>query len=209
MRYLEKEDSLILEELFVIELFQLCVEKLFEKFGKNRFNLDEPFSVEIANDSDHHRTRIGTMNYQDLVVISIENRNWIISQGLKSGAYPGEEFTGDIIAVELFSETENNDEIAQYFCKHAGCYFRNSLVIGASFGDLGSNESGYFGTKVQDFCYSIDRDIIANESKINPNYISLNLIPIFDRKTTYKPKAVEVLAESILLTLKTINPKIH
>lgn len=194
-------------ELSAVDLLQAAAEKLFEMYGEDVIQLSNIVSTEIANDSDHHRTRIGTMSYSSIAVISIGDRQWVVSVGRKTGQYPGDECLGDIVALEI--DTDFCEKIiAKYFSENVGEYFANSLFVAMDSGYLAGNELGFFGLKAVDRLNQSGNDIFTSMAIENTEVRTMSGAKFFSKPAKYNPTAIEAAAESIVYVLSTSVHKI-
>lgn len=184
------------------------LKRLQRQYGHSTFKkhieIEEPVLVEIANDSDCHRKRIGTMRYKGFSTIVINNKLWLLSVGIKSGSYPGSDIRSDIVAIPC-DDTMSENEIKTLFRTKIkmGEYFKNSIFISTSSGYLGTSGNSVFRNEIVEhaYCHLLDDDLLSNRAERDTEYMNLDISPIFTRCATYKPKVIEVFSEAIVSIL--------
>jgi hypothetical protein len=187
----------------VLESILFHLEREYGIFGgSTRIKLPNPVSVEVANDSDGHRSRVGTMSYNEVSLLKFDQRLWAISIGVKSGAYPGENtYASDIVAIPLAFDNYNSDDgLIKEFSDQIGEYFRNSLLIGTVSGYIATADNSIFTHSVPRLISNID-DLFEGKAQQNTKCVNLDGTPIYDSFTTYKPSAIKTFADSIAVVL--------
>ncbi len=193
----------------------ISIEKLiiqsYYLLGKRDENTEisfEELHSEIADDSDHHRTRVGYMSCDRAKVFQWNGKIWAVSKRIKTGQYPGSEYIMDIVAVNLESRKNLEKDIQEALGKTYR--FRNSLVIGRKDGVLlTSGKRGRFGPIMFNIIGQNIVNFIAEETKYDnetldadslcSNEPRLNCI----KSRTYKPEFSKFLAETYKKVLKS------
>ena len=173
-----------------------------------RIKLTNSISVEIANDSDWHRSRIGTMSYKEISLLIFNQQLWAMSIGTKSGAYPGENtYSSDIVAIPL-DRYDSDDELTKTFSDQItiGKYFKNSLLIGTVPGYIATTDNSFFAHSVPSIISNMDNLFENKRAQENTECINLDGTPIYTSFATYKPAAIKAFADSIAFVLSNYKP---
>lgn len=194
-------------ELSSMEVLEGVLARLVELYGATGAPIDlEPGGsvwTEIANDSDYHRTRIGTMSYDRFQVLLIDDRCWMVSVGRKSGSYPGDtKYRGDLIAIpiEALDEASVLEKVFRERVRE-GEYFYNSLLIATTSGYLAATRDSSYGCSVLE-SEKVDGTLVAHGAERNEEVLNLDLSPIYQRDAMYKPEAVEAYAQAVTEVLQ-------
>lgn len=185
------------------------LEREYSIFKKDsRIKLTNSVSVEIANDSDWHRSRIGTMSYKEISLLIFDRQLWAVSIGSKSGAYPGENtYASDLVAIPL-DRYDSDDGLIRAFSDQItiGKYFKNSLLIGTVPGYIATTDNSFFAHSVPSIISNMD-DLFENRrAQENTECINLDGTPIYTSFATYKPAAIKAFADSIAFVLSNYKP---
>ncbi len=186
--------------LSVWDLLSETYSKLCENNSEKEIFFGKKVLSEIADDSDWHRHRTGYMGYEKVNIIKIKGNKWVLGLGKKCGAYPGNQYVGDIIALDIKNEKEINkksiEEIAKQIDK--GEYFRNSLIVGTRDGGLEAFKKSKLSMKLLEIVESKGEDYIAREAKVDVTKIMVDtLSPVVRQGMEYKPEFVDFLRNSI------------
>lgn len=206
------------EGLRIGELLDITYSKLVERHNPQELTFQDATRSEIANDSDYHRTRIGYMCYESVGLFELDSEMWAIARGKKCGSYPGGQYVGDIIALDLVDGVKigdfffiKSDEIPEELTKEIrrGHYFLNTLFFGTDDGNIGSNETHYFdlptrfGKRMSDLVGSRINEFVMQTPEYDKSMI---LASTFQHPTTqvmlYKPETPDFLADSIEQVLR-------
>lgn len=189
--------------LLVRELFENTYKRLGDRNSNREIILPEKVTSEIADDSDHHRTRTGYMGYETVRFFNFNNKSWLIGNGKACGDYPARPYNSDILALEL-DFNKNSKIIHNNFQKNIGSYFRNSLIHGMSDGMLASSEHGRFTNAMMTLLKPRIEEFVAEWPKYNVEILdpSTGFRPVNTSAMKYKLGLVDFLAESIETVLK-------
>ena len=157
---------------------------------------------EIADDSDHHRTRKGYLRYDTAFVLPVGQRFWALALGTSCGDYPCERFAGDIAAVPLI--TPMNEVTANIVGRQLqeGVYFQNSMIIGMSAGTIGCvvHTRNRFGDAVIRLLPI--NEMKATDAVVDEEVLSLsNLDPVVKSPVSYRREAPKMMADAIVSIL--------
>ena len=195
------------EGLQVHELLERTCQALSGRHQGGELKL-EPHgaSSEVANDSDHHRSRIGDMFYNDVFIVVIGDRTWVIGCGRPRG-YPADPYAGDILAIDVSGSNRGDEGFIKELRRRIEreTYFRNTLIIGVYSGNLAASDRSRFGRKVLEGIGTRLQYCIAQKAQQNHEFLYLNLAPVMDKTTRYKLEAVDLLVEVITKVLEEMS----
>lgn len=184
------------EKLFVRELLER-VYKNFEKDGQ-KINLPEEVLIEIANDSDYHRERVGYFSYKSAVLIDIKNHERLMAFGKKWGDYPADRYDCGIIAVSFSGRNKSEEriigEIKELF--ESISYFRYSLIVAMADGQLTVSRKGFFSQRVLSALKPKINSFISQKLEIDHRYIEMDGRPVVKSPIMYKPEFGDFLYKS-------------
>ncbi len=178
--------------------------------------------ITIADDSDHHRSRTGYMSYDSARIITLNDQNWLLALGEKTGDYPGSQYKGDIFALpakglEDLSEEDLpdiikggisgrlNNPLLNLFGRMP---FFNSLIIAMSKGYVNFPKDGLGGKLAELTLDKFQSEYIAKELVEDSNYILASTLEHPTKQgTKYKPEAVDLLVDGIETVLSEIEHK--
>lgn len=201
MVFILEESTVNMTELSATDVLMGIMAKIYDLHGVKKIQLQEPVCVEIANDSDGHRSRVGTMRYTELSLISINGNTWVLALGEKSGGYPGANlYSSDTVAIESKKDLSDSDTI-ELFSRSIGDYFNNSLLVATVPGYMGANSSGVFGTSVLNRATEINSNLIASEVVHSRTHINLDGTKICEKPATLCYEAINVYTDVIVSIL--------
>lgn len=152
--------------------------------------LDQKIFVEMADDSDYHRSRTGSMIYDQFVRFeNAKGRKFIGGFGNKCNSYPGEMFSSDFL---LISSSENfaGKEVGMI---EASKYFCNSLFVTFKSGAFASGPNVSLSAEL--FSEKILSQYIARKMKIDQDHVSMSGGPIVTESLLFNNDFVEYLAQ--------------
>lgn len=193
----------ITKSLSVRELLDKTYEALEKKFEHKTVIFPEHASAEIANDSDYHRTRIGSMSYEKANVFRFNGREWAIAIGKACGSYPADPYDTDISAIQTKTEGKLEKQIGKELMEgfERSSYFRNSIIYGMSDGSLAVGNQSPFKDKVLEILKPQMEKYMAKQPKYHDKFITMDLRPVVTGRAEYKPEFTKFLAESIATIL--------
>jgi hypothetical protein len=197
---LNQESIVNKTELSATEVLNGVLTNLYNSYGVKKIELVGPKSVEIADDSDHHRKCTGRMSYFELSVLVINNKTWLLSLGTKSGHYPGSyDFRSDIVALEIIAEDPSEDKMVELFRGSIRDYFIDSLLIATVQGYMAVNLVSILGPSILYQVEEIDENLIAGEVIMRDQHEKLNSTA--DKVAIYRPEVVNMYADAIVFVL--------
>lgn len=196
--------------LTVRELLKDTYYKMSEKCSSQRIFLPKRTLVEIADDSDWHRTRTGYMGYESADLFQLGGKTWAITVGEKCGDYPAERYDSDIMALEIITEGKTSKQIQEELIEKIqnSPYFENSLIFGGNDGNLGISQNSRFGMIMLELLKPEIKKFIAQKAKYDTSVISASTLqhPV-KKPILYKTKLVDFLSEAIKIVLKKSGGK--
>lgn len=173
--------------------------------GRLIFLNSEPWA-KIADDSDGHRTREGFMCYKRVAVVRVSGIAFLLVMGEKSGDYPAEKYDCDITAIRLGKKpvrTTKGFLIAAADMLERSEYFKNSLVLTMSWGDIAIGGDSCFKHIIEKKLPMIIDSIKASDAKFDREHLLLSsLMPITTRPAMYHLDSPKILAETLIEVLK-------
>lgn len=191
------------KELSASELLEGVYNKLTE--GARSIELSSETKAEIADDSDHHRTRVGYTAYESVSVLMVDNTMWMLGLGKTCGSYPADPYDRDIVAIQILDSNELSDaDIDVKACNAFGdnIYFKNSLVYSMADGQLGVKEKGFFGEII---IRSLNKEInnfISRPLDVDNSRFYMDMSPVVKATVLYKPEFVDFLSKTFFVILK-------
>ncbi len=187
----------IIERISARQLLEGVYSSLKNKLGGREIHLPSKAMVEIANDSDWHRTRIGYSAYETALLLNVEGKEWAVAFGTNCGSYPAEPYNCDIAAVSVFPIGKSDEEIAKevYKALKKGSYFRNSLIYTLADGQLAVSKNSKFGQKVLELLRPKIKEFIVQDLETDSRYLYLDLRPVVKCAIEYKPEFVSFLCD--------------
>ena len=194
-----------IKELTVGELLKSTYSELSEKHNLQEVVLPSRALVEIANDFDRYRTRIGYMAYETIGLFEFNKDIWAMARGEAYGDYPATSYNSDILALKFkFKGAIKNKEIKKQIqgelskSINGSRYFINSLIYGMADGTLVVNKNGQFGQRMFEILRPEIQRFIAQKPEYDSQYLSLSTFsPICKSSAKYKPEFAGFLANSI------------
>ncbi len=182
------------ESLSVEELFEGVNEYLVDNNCSEKITFSENIIVEVADDSDWHRTRKGYMIYEDTNLCMFGEKKYLIALALSTEGYPANKYSCDLTAVEL-SEDDTSKELEEELKEST--YFKNSLILAVENGGLGAVRNKY-GDRIISFLENKSNDLIAQEPEYNKKYITMTTLgPLCTERTKYKKEAVNEVGREL------------
>jgi hypothetical protein len=191
------------QEMTAREVLTAVLDQLKNQAQIPQILLDPSVRTEMANDSDWHRTRIGYMGYDSVIVISVNGQNWALGLGKACGAYPADPYDCDIIALPV---DPTGKDVAQLRAEisaliEESTHFRNSLVYVLDGGDFATSQNARLGLKLVERIKPIFSDFIVQSPEYKEGILHLDLRPVIQKAYRYKPSLVEFMTQSILHVL--------
>lgn len=185
------------KELSIEEVFEQTFEVLINELTGEVFEFPEPIFVEVADDSDWHRTRKGEMVYHRAVVASIGNNNqWILAVSTETQGYPADCYSAEFVAIPCLTQEISNQVVAQKL--RDSKYFLNTLVVGRSGGEIAFSKIGTYSKAIKELLGKaepyIAQDQEIDETALDP---SNGLRPVVVRGYRYKPELVTSLVAAL------------
>lgn len=145
--------------------------------------------VEIVDDSNWRRTRIGYIYYESATILEVGKKKWAVAFGTMCR----NPYNCDIAAVQL-SDDGKSDEVreAQELLEQNDCFY-NSLIHATIFG-LASNKKGRFGKKIHELLEPQFHEFFEEDLERDPRH------PMGYR-TQYKAEFLVVLRNAFLTVL--------
>ncbi len=178
--------------LQVTDLLKAVYEDLKNKFPHKELTFEKIVRTEIADDTDWHRSRTGYMCYKKALYIKYNGKAFIFSYGTKCGQYSGDEYSCDLMLLEVPLEEEHQlTEIPKLM--RLNDYFKSSLIIGMSDGSLGTNSKGKMAGFSMPFSF---RDFVAQDVETKSGVVFMDLRSVPSQVAKYKSGLVNVLVNS-------------
>lgn len=173
------------------------------KDGGREIKLPSKAMAEIANDSDHHRTRIGYTGYESATLLKVGDKEWVVAFGIKCGSYPADPYNCDIAAVQLSGNGKFDKEIAVeiYDSLKENSYFLSSLIYAMADGQLAISKDGQFGQKVLESLRPKVQKFIARDLEIDSRCATMDLRPLVKSAVQYKPEFVAFIHDTLRAVL--------
>ncbi len=160
--------------------------------------------LRVADDSDYHRTRRGSMIYSRFKKMKFGERERVLAYGDKTSGYPAYEYKGDLMVIGNPQEWGNleTEEGKKKFLDDAarGTFFLKSLFGVYSGGKLFC-EDGHewiknpYSRDVREILRGVG-EFVAEELERDPTFPSLaTLSLVITQGMTYKPEIVPYLVE--------------
>lgn len=183
------------------------IEKTYEVLAQRNKHKEVIFpennqpDCEIADDSDWHRTRTGSMFYKSVELFQFSQKTWAIGIGTASGGYPARPYDSDLLALEFVVGEKSEDELNRELSEAIRCstYFKNSLFFGRADGLLAVSGEGRFSEVMRQRLAPVAESYLARQPEYDTNYIELAWPPRYvnTRQTLYKNTFPEFLAKTI------------
>ena len=166
--------------------------------GDKEIQLLSKALAEIADDSDHHRTRIGYAGYESATLLRIGDKEWAVALGIACGSCPADPYNCDVAAVQISSNGKSDDQVASEVFFNAlrnNFYFGESLVYTMADGRLAVCRDGSFGQKVLELLRPRTGEFIMKDLEIDTEHFYLDLRPVVKSAVRYKPETTTFLAD--------------
>lgn len=150
--------------------------------------------AEIANDSDHHRRRVGHTHYTRAALLVGEKNEWAISPGSTNGC----DYDLAVISVSLNGKSEEEviREI-QATVEKGSCFCYSPIFIN-TIGELEINTKNWIGEKISEFLDSNPHrsieGFLAHDPRIDVSYLDMNLQPEMHTIARYDTGVVRFLS---------------
>ena len=169
------------------------------KNGGKEVTLPSKVTVEIANDSDHHRTRIGYIGYESATLLKIGRRKLVVALGTVCGDYPADRYDCDIVAMRLSGKGKTDEQITAEArdALAKNYYLTHSLIIAMADGRLGLGKNKRTGRKMLRILGPTIQDFIAQELQTDPTVLTGSLRPVVISPVLYKAEFVEFLHKTL------------
>ena len=190
----------------VHKLLRAAYNRLGHKYHSRELHFPQGVCVEIADDSDGHRTRKGYFRYRSAKIIRVGPRWWVIARGERSGQYPADPFDSDIIAIRIPGRLKPDQDTTNMVASaiRQGEYFRNSAVVGLADGRLLQIEDNILGQAVSGILRSELPRLLAVPPRRDGRYLDLStLAPVTVSSARYHRRAVDVLTRALEAVLGT------
>ena len=194
------------QDVSVHRLLRAAYRCLGRKYHSRELFFPEGVCVEIADDSDGHRTRKGYFRYRSAKMIKVGRKWWAIARGERCGHYPADPFDSDIAAVRLPCRLKVGTEAAAYVAEKLlrGEYFANSLVVGLADGRLLEIGGNIFSTAVSGILRDELPALISSPLRRDDRCLDLStLAPVTVSTMRYHRRAIEVLTLAFEAVLGT------
>lgn len=187
-------------ELSVEEVFEQTFETLIKDLPHEIYEFPEPVLVQVADDSDWHRTRTGEMVYRRAVVTSIGDSSWILAVATETWGYPADRYSAEFVAIPCKAETKHDAQVVAQSLRDSK-YFLNTLIVGLSGGEIAFSKISAYSNAIKE---SLGRAelYIAQDQKIDETVLdpSQGLKPVIVRGYRYKLE----LVTSLVVALKKV-----
>jgi hypothetical protein len=214
----DKEMSL---SLSASRVFLGALNKLREVVGESAWeylDFDRGVGAEVADDSDYHRRRKGSMVYTQGRLVEVDGQRWFLVLGTRTHGYPADLYGGDISAVQVPGEisavASARDltlvEFLKSYIRRQSTYFKNSLILFTYDGRMalhrGLDGSNPFSREMLN---RVDvrrlQGFIVQEREIDPEHFFPDGRSVISRAVRYRPDLVDFLAKAIHETLRSVS----
>ena len=154
------------------------------------------------------------MYYENIGLFNLEGRVWAISRGKKGGSYPGDNYVGDIIALDLVLDGKPEEKIKEELSEKmgVGAYFMNTMLLGLRDGNLGiKRKAPYgvptrFGERMVQLVSPRIKEFISQMPEYNPELLLVSTgQPVTTKTMLYKPETSVFLADCVKQVLRETN----
>ena len=162
---------------------------MMEKPGAQEYEIN--VSSEVADDSDWHRTRKGSLHYSKALHVHVGNRGWIIAVSTGPRGYPADQFATDLLVypMEVSEEKITTKKIEEYIRKKVS-YFNHSPIIGLASGDIAVSQHSMFYSDVELLFKGGFNRFVEARAEYNQELMHLDGRPIVQKQTTYQPEFI-------------------
>ncbi len=166
------------------------------KWKNEEMNFEPPIRVEVADDSDYHRTAKGYFRYNTLYVVTLPHSRWIIGKGTNGGGYPSDGLVSDILARKIPSTSPTDHKtIARLVIQSE--YFSHSVVVVRRGGEFSVAGSEARQAEYHRLFRAEAKEVVAEEGKVNTEVMTMSLQPVYDRDTLWNLRMAELMAEAV------------
>lgn len=186
--------------LNVRELLDNVYEELVSDQDTRKVDFSDRWALSvIASDIDHHRSKYGYMGYKEVSLYDLEDKTWVVGRGRKTGSYPGDSYSGDIIVFPFQLEDKSPEEIEEEIREaiHRGNHFRHSVIVGRTSGVLATPKRGRFGPRMSEMLERELENYLVQEPEFDQTKILASTLQHPTTKTTlYKPEFASLIADT-------------
>lgn len=182
--------------LSVNQIFELLYD-MFKKKGGCEIKFKKEVLVEIANDSDHHKTNIGYSSYDRVLVLGTGSKKWGICLGKATGQYPAHPFNCDIAIVAINNDPlgDTRKEVSKILSESS--YFKYSPIFGMADGAIGIGNRNVFGSNlIAELGNTMDK-FIAKDAQYNREIFTMDGSPVVISQVLYKEELAEFFFKNI------------
>lgn len=194
------------------ELISSVYQNILQRFPHQEIDFQgEPPSSVIADDRDDHggMGRIGIMFYENVSLLTVGDKTWVLALGTKTKNYPADEFSFDLKAFRYEGGHKHITNMVEDLRKKVGgnkteamsegYFFQKSLLIGISGrGMVVNNEYGP-SARLGDLTRTGFENYVVQKPEVDTHFVNNTGFgpPILEKSIKYKPEYVEVLAQAI------------
>jgi hypothetical protein len=176
--------------LTVWELFHATYLGLLARFPARTLRYTPPAgaSAEVADDSDGHRNRTGVMVYDEVSIITVGPKRFLIGVGRPHG-YPADPYAADILAIPLevtVPETDWEEMVGAII--RESTYFRNTMLIGLRDDGTAVPKLSIYAKPAQAYFSDINA-MVAETPEFNPKLLHGNGSPVAVKTMQFKRDA--------------------
>ncbi len=169
---------------------------LLAKWENEATDLESPIRVEVADDSDYHRTRKGYFRYNRLYVVTLPRHRWILGKGVNAGGYPADGLVSDLLARQLPSVLQADHKTIIGVVTGSE-YFSHSVMVVREGGEFAVAGSQQRQAEYRRLFRADAKEVVASEGKVNTEVMTMSLEPVFDSETLWTRRMAELMAETI------------
>jgi hypothetical protein len=184
--------------LSVRESFSLALDIICKKFSATEVVLIETPKAVIASDVDCYKVNHGYSAYGRVMILTINDKEYIVALGTTCGDYPADPYNCDIaiIPVVLGKLSELKETIFTKLSNNY--YFENSIVVARDDGRTVFNSSGPLQEETREvFASGIPKKFIAQELEHDKELIYRDGRPFVKYYVRYTEKFPDFLAGKI------------
>ena len=178
-----------------IELIATVHTKVIQMIGSGDTQLLYPkINIIIADDSDWHRTKRGYFTYDSVTPVTHNERRWLMTKSVKTGAYPGDFLKGDLAFIPLPGTVEEGITTFRNVRD-----LSNTLLVGLESGRLVQVPGEPFSSKFFQKYTEELANMAAQQPIMDQDHISLSTLkPLISQEARYSSSAADILVEKIL-----------
>lgn len=182
------------------DVLDACYAMLADRVCGRHVTLDRRAFITITDDSDHHRTRKGSMVYGVVHVCEIAKRSLIIAFGTSCNSFLSRPYDCDIMAVPLppgvAARSGERQRIRVEMENANAALFQKSLVFAHADGRLTAVPSSPMGTGFMSDLHSMVREYAVIDRSVDRSAEA--------KRATYRPQLIPPLTELMVCALQTI-----